>query len=67
MFHICPTKRKVFALSVLCKLANLALAQVAFLVATSEHRLCSLETVKLSDFKQGRSDKTSGVLLCNNL
>ena len=32
MFHICPTKRKVFALSVLCKLASLALAQVASLV-----------------------------------
>ena len=32
MFHICPTKRKVFALSVLCKLANLTLAQVTSLV-----------------------------------
>ena len=32
MFHICPTKRKVFALSVLCRLANLALAQVASLI-----------------------------------
>ena len=32
MFHICPTKRKVFALSVLCKLASLALAQVASFV-----------------------------------